>query len=244
MDPRVYIEGIPIDNLTMDEAVANVLELIDEGCGGYVVTPNPEILSDALKNDELKGAIESASLSCADGIGVVYASKILKKPLKERVSGFDLTCRLMEPIAQRGNKLFLFGAKEGVAIEAASRLKADYPALDICAVRNGYFSSDEEKDIAREIKDSGANLVLVCLGAPKQELFMKKYRQFLAPAVMMGVGGSLDVLAGNVKRAPEWMIRLHLEWLYRLITEPSRIKRQLVLPKFMWLVMKEAGKKR
>ena len=240
MDDRaksIYIEGIRIDDLTMGQAKTCVIDLIESNKGGYVVTPNPEIIIDASSSAELKRALDGAALSCADGIGVVYASKILGKPLGERVAGFDLINSLLPDLESKGYGLYLFGAKEGVAREAAEKIKAKHPRIKICGMRNGYFSDDETEGIVKDIQASGAALVLVCLGAPKQEIFMNRYRDIISPAVMMGLGGSLDVFAGKAKRAPMWMIKMHIEWLYRLMCQPSRYKRVAKIPVFLLRIL-------
>ncbi|MGE4353634.1 MAG: WecB/TagA/CpsF family glycosyltransferase [Oscillospiraceae bacterium] len=231
---RTDILGVGYDSLTMDEAVGCALELMRERCGAYVVTPNPEIIMLSRELPELAGAIENASLVLADGIGVIHGAKILGKPLKAKLPGIDFAARLMEKMAQRGQSVFLFGSKPSVAEKAAENLLKRYPGLTVAGTHNGYFKDD--KPIIDEINAASPDLLLVCLGAPKQELWMQANAKNLNVGLMAGLGGSLDVFAGNVRRAPETWQKLGLEWLYRLIKEPRRIKRMIKLPVFVFAV--------
>ena len=182
---------------------------------------------------EFAELLNRSDLLTADGIGVVHASKILKKPIKERAAGFDIAKKVLEKMNYTDHKLFLFGGKPGVAEEAARNLKKDYPELNIAGMRNGYFKEGEEPEIVEEINASGADMLFVCLGAPKQEQWIDRNREGLKNVrVAMGIGGSLDVFAGNVQRAPEIFCKTGMEWFYRLCKEPWRAKRMADLPKF------------
>ena len=209
-----------------------------------IFTPNPEIIMCAKEDSELKDILNSADICTADGIGVVYASKILKQPVPGRVAGFDLVCALLESLAKTGEGVFLFGAKPGVADTAKERMGEKYSGINVVGTRDGYFKPEDEAEIVEQINASGAKLLLVCLGAPKQEKWIAKYKDKLNVGLCMGVGGTLDVFAGTAKRAPKLFIKLNLEWLYRLMKQPKRIGRYAALPKFMFAVKKEKKMKK
>ncbi|MCR5663983.1 MAG: WecB/TagA/CpsF family glycosyltransferase [Oscillospiraceae bacterium] len=227
---RLSVLGLSYDNLSRSEAVEIALGLIEERRSAITVTPNSEILLLSRKNPALREAIGRADLTLADGVGVLMASKILGRPLRERVAGIDFATGLMARLAESGGSVFLFGAKPGVAERAAGELGERYPGLRVVGCRNGYFTPDENEAIVREINDAGPDLLLVCLGSPKQELWMAENAEALRTGLMAGLGGALDVFAGLVPRAPERWQRLGLEWLYRLVREPKRFTRVLRLP--------------
>ena len=231
---RTDVLGIGFDNLTMEEAVNKGLEFAEKG-SSIVVTPNPEIVYISRKDRQLQDILNSADMVLADGVGITYGAKILGKPLKGRVPGIDFAAGLMAKMADKGLNLFLFGSKPGVADKAADNLKKDYPKLNICGTLNGYFENSEP--IIEKINASEADVVFVCLGAPKQEKWMAEHRKELNAHLLVGLGGSLDVFAGTVQRAPERWRKLKLEWLYRLIKQPSRIGRMARLPMFIFAVV-------
>ncbi|MBR2742096.1 MAG: WecB/TagA/CpsF family glycosyltransferase [Clostridia bacterium] len=233
---KIDVLGVKFDNVTMDEAIMEVLRLLKNNETDMVVTPNPEIVQLCYENPEVMGVMNRASLTVADGIGVIYAAKMLGTPLKGRVPGFDLASNLLRYIETGEYRLFLLGAAPGIAERAAENIKAKYPRIDICGTNDGYFS-DEER-IVNKINESGADICFVCLGAPKQEIFMDRHINDTCAKVMIGLGGSLDVFAGNVKRAPAWMSRMGLEWLYRLVTNPKRMRRMMKIPVFLRNVSK------
>lgn len=222
------ILGVDIDDLTLEEAVAAGCALLEQDGSHYVVTPNPEFLLTAKKNQAFQSVLNAADLSLPDGIGVIYAAKLLGRPLKGRAPGIEFAQGLMEHLAQSGKKLFLLGAKPSVAEQAAENLCKTYPGLTICGVNDGYFKDDAP--VIEKIKASEADVVFVCLGAPKQELWMAKNGPNTGAALLVGLGGCLDVFAGNVQRAPELWQKAGMEWLYRLIKEPSRFGRMARLP--------------
>ena len=232
---KTDVLGVLFDDLTMDEALDRAEELMSAGVGHYVVTPNPEFIQTAKKDEDFCRLLNEADLSVADGIGVIYAARILGCPLKEKVTGIGLASGLCERMAAKGQKLFLLGAKPGVAEEAGERLRARYPGLTICGVHDGYFQDDTP--VVEQIKRSEADVVFVCLGAPKQEKWMARNGEACGAKLLLGLGGSLDVFAGQVKRAPEGWQKMGLEWLYRLIKQPSRFGRMARLP----LVLVEAA---
>jgi N-acetylglucosaminyldiphosphoundecaprenol N-acetyl-beta-D-mannosaminyltransferase len=240
MREKVEIVGVEIDNVTMDEAAGILEEALDMESCSMVFTPNSEILLDAVKDREFEAVLKNGQLVVPDGIGVVIASRFYGTPLKERVAGYDLTMRLMETANVRGSSVYLLGGKEGVAEEAAVRLSEKYGNLRIAGTRNGYFGSEEEEKIITEINSSNADILLVALGAPKQEKFINKYRDSLKAKIAIGVGGSLDVIAGRTTRAPEFYQKAGLEWFYRLMKQPSRFMRIMRLPKFIALAFVDA----
>ncbi|MDD6484276.1 MAG: WecB/TagA/CpsF family glycosyltransferase [Clostridiales bacterium] len=239
---RVNILGVKVDMVTINEAAAAIMDFFNEDRVHTVFTPNSEIIMAAYRDEEFGKMLNDADLLTADGIGVVYASKILKKPISERAAGYDIARKVLEKMNYTDHKLFLFGGKPGVAEKARENLKRDYPELEIVGVRNGYFTEEEEPRIVEEINRSGADIVFVCLGAPKQEKWINAHKNELNVRVAMGIGGSLDVFAGTAQRAPEFFCRFGLEWFYRLIKEPWRAKRMTDLPKFAATVMTKGRK--
>lgn len=235
---RTDVLGVGFDNVTKAEAVERALALIDAREGRYVVTPNPEIVMLAKENPALKEALAGADIVLPDGAGIVKGAAILGRPMKEKVPGIDFACGVMARLAERGGSVYLFGAKPGVAETAAETLRTKFPGLVISGTSDGYFSDDGP--IIEKIKDAAPDFLLVCLGAPKQELWMAKMSGKLPVGLMVGLGGSLDVFAGTVKRAPEAWQKLDLEWLYRLLKEPRRIGRMMKLPLF---VIEAAGER-
>lgn len=234
---KVNVLGVMIDNVTIDSATDSIMEMLKEKNNHAVYTPNSEIIYTAYKDKEFCSLLNTADLLTPDGIGVVYASKILRRPIAERAGGYDIACKLTERIAETGDRLFLFGGKPGIAETAKEKLNEQYPFLNIVGTRNGYFKPEETDDIISEINQSNADIVFVCLGAPMQEKWIFQNRDKLNCRVMMGIGGSLDVFAGVTERAPEKWQKLGLEWLYRLKKEPKRFKRMLALPKFGFTVL-------
>lgn len=235
---RTDVLGVGFDNVTKAEAVERALALIDAREGRYVVTPNPEIVMLAKENPALKEALAGADIVLPDGAGIIKGAAILGRPMKEKVPGIDFACGVMARLAERGGSVYLFGAKPGVAEAAAETLRTKFPGLVISGTSDGYFSDDGP--IIEKIKAAAPDLLLVCLGAPKQELWMAKMSGKLPVGLMVGLGGSLDVFAGTVKRAPEAWQKLDLEWLYRLLKEPRRIGRMMKLPLF---VIEAAGER-
>ena len=232
--------GVGFDDLTLDEAAQRAAGMIDEGGFHYVVTPNPELVDRARREEPFRQALNGADLVLPDGIGVVYAAKLLGRPLKGRCPGIDFAGKLMERMAKTGLRLYLLGAKPGVAETAAARLEAKYPGLIICGTHDGYFK--EDAPVVEAVRAAEADVVFVCLGAPKQEYWMVKNGPATGARLMAGLGGSLDVFAGVVERAPESWQRLGLEWLYRLTKEPKRIGRMARLPLFLLSALGERGK--
>lgn len=229
---KVNILGVNVDRVNVQEAADRICEMLEGRSPHSVYTPNSEIIMQAYQNAEFRDLLNRADMLTADGIGVVYASRILHRPIAERAAGFDIASLVLERIAESGYKLFLFGGKPGVAEQAQVKLQEKYEFLNIVGTQKDNFSSEEEPAIVEKINRSGADIVFVCLGAPAQECWIDRNMKNMRAKVLMGIGGSLDVFAGNVERAPERWCNLGLEWLYRLIKEPWRIGRMMALPKF------------
>lgn len=238
---RIDVLGVGFDNVTMEEAVNRGMELLHRHGTHYVVTPNPEIVETCRENLAARQAVNGADLVLPDGIGVVIGAKMLGTPLKEKVPGIEFAAGLMEGMAKEGLSLYLLGAQSGVAEKAGEKLTAKYPGLKIAGTHNGFFQEDGA--VAETIRQSGADCVFVCLGAPKQELWIAKHGETTGARLLCGLGGSLDVFAGVVERAPKFWSDHGLEWFYRLCKNPWRAKRMMKLPLFLVHVRKEKGRK-
>ena len=239
------ILGVPVVPYTMDEAVAKLTQDTLQRKRNFVVTANAEIIMMAQDDKEYKTLLaETADLILPDGAGTVWAGNYLGYSIPERVAGYDLYLRLLEEAACKKIPVYFFGGKPGIAEEATAEGKRRWPGLNVAGCRNGYFSAEEEADIIEGINRSGAAMLFAALGAPKQEKWLAKYREELNPCLLMGIGGSFDVLAGKMQRAPKWMQDAKLEWLFRLMKQPSRFGRMLALPKFVFAVRDEKSKKK
>lgn len=232
MNDKVNILGVNVDMVNIEQAADRIMEFFEEDKLHKVYTPNSEIIMQAYKNEDFKNMLNNAELLTADGIGVVYASKILGKPIKERAAGYDIACQVLSRIKDTEHSVYLFGGKPGVADKAKEKLETLYPGIKVAGMHDGYFKPEQENEIIEDINRSGADLLFVCLGAPKQEEWITRNADKLNVRVAMGIGGSLDVFAGTVLRAPEFYCKHGLEWFYRLIKQPSRAGRMLALPKF------------
>ena len=237
MRKLVNIAGINIDNITMEQAVERVYDFITSGQNHSIYTPNAEIMMEGITSKELKEILNTSDMLVADGAGVVLASKILGTSVGEKVSGFDLAKNLLVASSKRPIMFFLFGGKPGIPERAHANIICDYPGAEIVGTRNGYFSQEDESEIINQINNSGAHVLFVCLGAPKQEQWIHRHKEQLKVKVCMGLGGTIDILAENVKLAPDFFRNNGLEWLYRLYKEPRRFKRMLRLPKFILYVL-------
>lgn len=240
MRVKTDVLGVLYDNVTMQEALERGRALLEADAPAYCVTPNAEMAYEALHDEAFRAVLNGAALVLPDGAGVVLGAKILKTPLKQKVAGIEFAQNLLAILEETGKRLFLLGSKPGVAELAAEKMLQKHPKLCVCGTMDGYFKDDGEA-VAR-INDARADVVFVCLGAPKQEYFMQKHASELNVRLMIGLGGTLDGIAGTVKRAPRWMIRLQLEWLYRLIKQPSRLGRMMRLPKFVFAAIKKRMK--
>ncbi|ABO51615.1 N-acetylmannosaminyltransferase [Desulforamulus reducens MI-1] len=237
---RIKLLGAPVDALNMKETVSQIKEFFKKGSKPhFIITLNPEYLYRAQDNEELMKLVQGADLVTPDGTGIVWAAKMAGFPVPERVTGIDLMLNLIPVAEQEGWGIFLLGAAPGVAEDTAKNLKKQYPNLIIAGTHDGYFKPQEEAAIVKKIAEAKPHLLFVALGMPRQEQWIHRYKDQLGVPVSMGVGGSFDVIAGRVERVSPWLQKLNLEWLGRLLKEPQRWRRQLVLPKFAWLVIKK-----
>ncbi len=234
----VSVLGLPVRNVTMEEAVADISAFFEKRESKMVVTPNLEILQALEKDASVRDCMASADYVVPDGIGVVMIAKKLGTPVKEKVAGVELAAHLLEVAAAKGKRVYFLGGKPGVAALAKKNLEEKYPAIQIVGLRDGYFKPEDEPAIIEEINALNVDMLFVCLGAPKQEKWMSSHKDQLKLGVMLGLGGTLDILAGTVTRAPRWMITCRIEWLHRLIKEPWRFKRMMSLPFFYLKVRK------
>ena len=237
MSEQAEILGVKVDAVTMAQAVERVEKLIDAQKNSIVATVNAEMLLRATKDDDFKKILNSAELVVPDGAGAVWAARHLGYEMPERVAGFDLVQELMKIAPTKGYKFFLFGASPGIADKAALKAQELYHGIKIVGTRNGYFTADDEPEIIAQIKNAKPDILLAALGVPKQEKWLTAHKDELNVPVSIGVGGTFDVMAGVVKRAPIWMQRAKLEWLYRALLQPSRAGRLIALPKFVWKVI-------
>lgn len=240
MRNTIEIVGVNVDNINYAEGEQKVIEFLEGDGLNMIFTPNSEIMVDAVRDRELENILNDAQLIIADGIGVVIASKLYGTPLKDRVTGADLSAKILELAAARGNSIFLLGAEQASVEAAAQTIKERYPGIKIAGIRNGYFSEDDEVQIIEEINNSGADVLIAGLGAPKQEKFIYSHKDDLKVKIAIGVGGVIDIYSGRKKRAPEIYQKLGLEWFYYLMQQPSRIKRIGKLPKFVLLALYDA----
>ncbi len=229
---KVSIMGVNFDALTIDMALEKVKLLIDKGTSSLIVTPNPEMLVDSSRNPKLKQALNEASLSIPDGIGVIYGAKILNKPLKTRVTGIDLMTKILGFLSESKGSYFLFGSKPDVAKKAATKINEQFTGITCAGTHHGYFKDEDEKNIISMINEAKPDVLFVGLGSPKQETWVYNNLDKLNATVCMCIGGAIDVYSGNIQRAPKWISKIGFEWLYRAIKEPKRFKRLLKIPVF------------
>ncbi|MDU2066556.1 MAG: WecB/TagA/CpsF family glycosyltransferase [Sporomusaceae bacterium] len=238
MQNKVSILGIPVDAVTMEEALTCVEAMVagkpkETEKLSLIATANAEMVMMAQEDQELASILSTADLVVPDGAGVVWAASYLGKPVPERVAGFDLAQRLFAISAKTGYRLYFLGGAPGVAAKAAEKARELYPGITIVGIQDGYFKEEETKSIIDAVNKSKAELLFVALGVPKQEKWIEKHRNELAVRVAIGVGGTFDVMAGVMERAPLWMQEARLEWLFRLFKQPSRFMRMMALPKFV-----------
>lgn len=233
MAERVNILGVDVDAVTMAEAVDVVRRAMDTRAGVMVATANAEMLMRATHDEELRRILNASALVVPDGAGTVWAARHLGHAMPERVAGYDLAQELLRCAPAEGRRVYFFGSAPGVAEKAKAKAEQLYPGIEIVGVRNGFFSPADNAAIIAEIRVARPDLLLVALGVPKQEKWIAAHLAELDVPVAIGVGGTLDVMAGVMKRAPYWMQRAKLEWLFRGLMQPKRAGRLLALPKFV-----------
>jgi len=234
---RINILGVGIDPVTMREAVAFCAAQISSRVPAEIITANAEMVMQANTNPALFKAMRDAALVIPDGAGVILAAKYLGMAMPERVAGYDLTQELLKLAAKKNLRVYFLGAAPGVAEQAKAAAEAKYSGLKIIGVENGYFALPEQDRVIAAVRAAKPDILLAALGVPRQELWLEQHLQELGVPICIGVGGTFDVMAGIVKRAPLWMQRSHIEWAYRLIMQPWRIIRMLNLPKFALKVL-------
>ena len=242
MPNRIQILNTEIDNLTMQETLVEVSRAIKENRLIHHTVVNAGKIVALQKDEELRKSVNNANIINADGQAVVWASKVLGKPLKERVAGIDLFTNLLDLAYTQQKKVFLLGAKENIVKELIKRIDKKFSPSIIVGFNHGYFNKAEEKRIVHEISNSGASMLFVAMSSPKKEIFLEEYKNELKSLnFIMGVGGSFDVLAGKTKRAPKWMQTVGMEWFYRFMQEPQRMWKRYLLgnTKFIYLVIQE-----
>lgn len=230
---KINIFGIKFSDINDEELDAILREKIIGANNFKIVTPNPEIVMRACKDESLKELINSSGLVLKDGVGIVIAQKMAGIEGNGRQTGFDTLTKIFKIADDNKAKIYIVGAKQETLEQSIEKIKADYPNIDIVGCHNGYFDLDTEVEanIIEDIREKRPDIVVSAMGFPKQEKFIAKLDGITSMSI--GVGGSLDVISGNLKRAPKWVQKIGMEWLYRLIQEPSRIKRQMVIPKFL-----------
>ena len=243
----VRILGVRVDNVTTEGTLDILERFVAEGGPHQVVTVNPEFIVEAQHNAQFRAVLDQADLALPDGVGLMWASRLLAprgkgglgRPLRERVTGSDTVPLIARLCARRGYRMFLLGAAPGVAKEAGAIMTRDNPGLQIVGTYAGSPDPSEEDEIIARIGRASPDFLLVAYGAPRQDLWIRRNFQRLGVPVCMGVGGTLDFVAGVAVRAPRWMRRVGLEWLHRLCHQPWRWRRMLALPRFGYLVMKQ-----
>ena len=243
MPKKVTILGVPVDAITMGEAVARIDGFIEKRTPVLVATANAEMLMRATHDGALRRILQGAAMVTPDGAGTVWAAHHLGHAMPERVAGYDMVQELMREAPAKHRRIFFFGSAPGVADKAKKKAEQLYPGIEIVGTRNGFFTAAAEPAIIEEIKAAHPDILLAALGVPKQEKWLAKHLGELGVPVAIGVGGTFDVMAGVMKRAPRWMQRAKLEWLFRGMMQPQRAGRLLALPRFVLKVHAQKRKK-
>lgn len=236
MDSSVEILGVRVHALDFKRAVTTAVRLALGDRAAYIVTPNAEIVMASRQHAGLKHALACADLAVGDGVGLLWASRLLGRPLPQKVNGIDLMLALLEEARMQSLRVYLLGASKETVAAAAERISTDMGAK-VVGYHHGYFSTDDEAEILRSIREKAPHIILVGMGSPRQELWMHRSVHLIPSGAMIGVGGSLDVISGAKTRAPLRIRQLGLEWLYRLVKEPWRARRMVALPRFALLVL-------
>lgn len=239
MRDTITILGVPIDNVTLEDVGIITEKLIKESnktCK-MVFAPNVEFIMMAQKDKEFFNLLQESSLSTPDSIGVIMGAKLQKKAFKERIPGQSYFRKVIELSNEKGYSIYLLGGEPGIPEKAKENLEKLYPNVNIVGLHHGYFDKNVEKEVINEINLLQPNVLFVALGAPKQEKWIKEHRHELKVDIAAGQGGTYDYEAGKIKRAPVWIQKIGMEWFWRLLREPSRIKRQLVLPVYLLKIL-------
>lgn len=238
---KIKVLNVEFDNLTHKEFIAQLIRRVKAEKKTFVVTANPEIVMYANRNEEYMSILKKADYITADGIGIVKGAKTLGTPIVERVAGYDLMLNLFQEANHFGKSIYLLGAKEEVIKKVVKKIELEYPNIKLKGYHNGYFELND-KDVLNQAVQAQADIIFVGLGVPKQEKWIQSYLAQVTKGLAMGVGGAFDAYTGTVKRAPKLFIKMNLEWLYRLLKQPTRFKRMLVIPKFLLAIQKEKKK--
>jgi len=237
MKEIIEIFGVPIDNLNMEEAMNRFRELLKEDRMTSIYTPNTEIIMLSETDQDLKTALLDSQLNVPDGFGIVLAARLHRVGIKGKIAGIDMMEQILKYLNYTKKSVYVLGSKPEVLALALSNIQENYPGIAIKDSHHGYFDDEEEQEIIKRINEVKPDVLFVALGAPRQEKWIHEHKHQLNASVAMGVGGSLDVMSGVAKRAPKFMVDMGLEWFYRLIKEPWRFKRMLVIPRFLFKVL-------
>lgn len=235
--PAVSLFGVRVHAVSMDEAVRHILRFVQENVPRQVATADSSMVMMAQSDSDLREIINSADMVTPDSIGILWACRRRGIAMPERVSGVDLVARLAQVSMQTGLKLYFLGAQPGVADEAAQQLQRAYPGVQIVGCHHGYFPPEAEASVVEQIREAHPDVLCVAMGIPKQEKWIDRHRKTLGVPVSIGVGGTFDVLSGRVRRAPLWMQRIGMEWLWRVAHNPRKVSKVMLLPKFAWMAI-------
>lgn len=238
---KVELFGLQVDNLTMEETLARIDEFIASRRIHHHVVINVDKIVKTHRDPQLREIINACDLVNVDGQPVIWAARMLGKPLKERVAGIDLMQRLIAHSAAKGYRLYFLGAKEEIVSRVVEKVRSQHPNVVIAGWRNGYWKEEEEPEVAKAIASARPDVLFVAVSSPKKEIFLSRWKKEIEAPFVMGVGGSFDVVAGLVKRAPVWMQRCGLEWLFRLLQEPRRMWRRYLVEdmQFFGILLRE-----
>lgn len=239
---KITVLNVPFDNLTQKELLIQLNQRIQTQKKTFIVTANPEIVMYANQHTSYMETIRKADYITADGIGIVKGAGMLGTPIVERVAGYDLMLNLLKDANKLNQSVYLVGAKEEVILKTVKKIQTEFPNIELKGYHNGYFELTDKAVLNQAVK-AQADIIFVGLGFPKQEKWIQHYLQTASKGLAMGVGGSFDAYTGTVKRAPDIFIKMNIEWLYRLIKQPTRFKRMLMIPKFLLAILNEKNQR-
>lgn len=241
--PATDVFDVAVSRMNMEETLDYLVAAAERGTSMHVITANPIMLMDAISDPLFMDTMQQADLVVPDGAGLVWAAGYLGSSVKERVAGFDLLHGLLQEGQNYGWRVYLLGTTADIVRAAADKISQQYPGITIAGYRDGFFSAEQDEEVIAAVTAASPHLLFVARSGATQDPWIAKHRHQLQVPIMMGVGGSFDVIAGKLKRAPIWMQRIGLEWLYRLVKQPSRFGRMLALPRFVWQVIRERRKR-